>query len=159
MIEQTLVLVKPDGVKRGLVGTIIKRFEQRGLKIVGLKLSQVDPDFSKKHYAAHIDKEFYEGLEQYIVSGPVVAMVIEGLHAVEIIRKIVGGTAPKDALVGTIRGDFAHVSFEHADAQKKSIENLIHASGTQEEAKEEIALWFSIDELHSYKRIEDEHVL
>ncbi len=158
-IEQSLVLVKPDGVKRGLVGEIIKRFEQRGLKIVGLKMSRVDPDFSKKHYAAHIDKEFYEGLEKYIVSGPVAAMVIEGLHAVEVVRKIVGGTAPKDALVGTIRGDFAHTSFEYADSQKKSIENLIHASGTSEEATEEISLWFSIDELHSYKRTEDEHIL
>jgi nucleoside-diphosphate kinase len=146
MIQQTLVLVKPDGVARGLIGEVIKRFEQRGLKIIGLKMVQVDPDFSK-------------GLEGYITSGPVAAIAIEGLHAVEIIRKIVGETAPKDAIIGTIRGDFAHVSFEHADKEKKSVMNLIHASGTLEEAKDEIALWFSIDELHSYKRTDDEHVL
>jgi nucleoside-diphosphate kinase len=159
MIQQTLVLVKPDGVARGLIGEVIKRFEQRGLKIIGLKMVQVDPDFSKKHYASHIDKDFYKGLEGYITSGPVAAIAIEGLHAVEIIRKIVGETAPKDAIIGTIRGDFAHVSFEHADKEKKSVMNLIHASGTLEEAKDEIALWFSIDELHSYKRTDDEHVL
>ncbi|MBT4165861.1 nucleoside-diphosphate kinase [archaeon] len=159
MIEQTLVLIKPDGVARGLVGEITKRFEQRGLKIVGLKLTQINADFSKKHYASHVDKDFYKGLEKYILSGPIVAIAIEGLHAVETVRKIVGGTAPKDAFVGTIRGDFAHVSFEHADKEKKSVANLIHASGTLEEAKEEVALWFSIDELHSYKRTDDDHVL
>jgi len=159
MIEQTLVLVKPDGVERGLIGEVIKRFEQRGLKIIGLKLTQIDSDFSKKHYAAHVDKDFYNGLEKYILSSPVVAIAIEGLHAVEVVRKIVGGTAPKDAQIGTIRGDFAHVSFEHADKEKKSVKNLIHASGTLKEAKEEVSLWFSIDELHSYKRTEDGHVL
>ncbi len=159
MIQQTLVLVKPDGVKRGLVGEIIRRFEQRGLKIVGLKLTQIDEDFSKKHYAVHLDKEFYEALEKYITSSPVVAMVIEGSSAVENVRKIVGGTEPKSAPVGTIRGDFAHISFERADSMKKSVGNLIHASGSLEEAQEEIALWFSVDELNNYKRVEDECVL
>jgi len=159
MIEQTLVLVKPDGVERGLVGEIIKRFEQRGLKIVGLKMVSVDPDFSKKHYAAHIDKDFYKSLEGYVTSGPVVAMVIEGLHSIEVVRKIVGGTEPMSAPVGTIRGDYAHVSFAHADKESKSVMNLIHASGSVEEAKDEVALWFSIDELHSYKRSEDDRVL
>lgn len=159
MIEQTLVLIKPDGVERGLIGEVIKRFEQRGLKIVGLKLTQINSDFSKKHYASHIDKSFYNSLEEYILSGPVVAMIIEGLHAVEIVRKIVGGTAPRDAQLGTIRGDFAHVSFEYADSKKKSVKNLIHASGTVEEAEEEVALWFSINEIYSYNRTEDEHIL
>ena len=119
MIEQTLVLIKPDGVKRGLIGEVTKRFELRGLKIVGLKMVQVDPDFSKKHYAAHIDKKFYKGLEKFIVSGPVVAMIIEGVDAVEVVRKIVGSTEPKGADVGTIRGDFAHISYEHADKKAK----------------------------------------
>jgi nucleoside-diphosphate kinase len=159
MIEQTLVLVKPDGVERGLIGEIIKRFEQRGLKIVGLKMVSVEPDFSKKHYAAHIDKDFYSGLEEYVTSGPVAAMVVEGLHSVEVVRKIVGGTEPMSAPVGTIRGDFAHVSFAHADKEEKCVFNLIHASGNIDEANEEIALWFSIDELHSYKRFGDERVL
>lgn len=158
MIEQTLILVKPDGIKRSLVGEIIKRFEKRGLKIVGLKMVQVDPDFSKKHYAAHIDKEFYQGLEKFIVSGPVVAMVVEGVNSVEVVRKIVGTTEPKSAEVGTIRGDYAHVSYEHADKQKKAIENLIHASGNLKEAEQEVALWFSLDELHSYESVHEKHV-
>tara|TARA_Y100000034_G_scaffold117637_1_gene157320 strand:+ start:2526 stop:3005 length:480 start_codon:yes stop_codon:yes gene_type:complete len=158
MIEQTLILVKPDGVKRSLIGEIIKRFEQRGLKLVGLKMVQVDPDFSKKHYAAHIDKDFYKGLEKFVVSGPVVAMVIEGINSVEVVRKIVGATEPKSAEVGTIRGDYAHISYEHADEQKKAIENLIHASGNVKEAEQEVALWFSLDELHSYETVHEKHV-
>jgi nucleoside-diphosphate kinase len=158
MIEQSLILVKPDGVKRSLVGEIIKRFEQRGLKIVGLKMVQIDPDFSKKHYAAHIDKDFYKGLEEFVVSGPVVAMVIEGVNAVEVVRKVTGTTEPKSAEVGTIRGDYAHISYQHADEQKKAIENLIHASGNLKEAGQEIALWFSLDELHSYKTVHEKHV-
>ncbi|MBT3395459.1 nucleoside-diphosphate kinase [archaeon] len=158
MIEQTLVLIKPDGVKRGLIGEVTKRFELRGLKIVGLKMVQVEPDFSKKHYAAHVDKKFYKGLEKFIVSGPVVAMIIEGVDAVEVVRKIVGSTEPKGADVGTIRGDFAHISYEHADKKDKAIENLIHASGNSEEAKQEVALWFGIDELHSYKLSHEDHI-
>jgi len=158
MIEQSLILVKPDGVKRSLIGEIIKRFEQRGLKIVGIKMVQVDPDFSKKHYAAHIDKKFYEGLEKFIVSGPVVAMVVEGVNSVEVVRKIVGKTEPKSAEVGTIRGDYAHISYGHADEQKKAIENLIHASGNLKEAEQEVALWFGLDELHSYKTVHEKHV-
>lgn len=159
MIQQTLVLVKPDGVKRGLIGEVIKRFEQRGLKIVGLKMIQVDPDFSKKHYSAHISKGFYKNLEKFITSGPVVAIVIEGIDAVEVVRKIVGSTEPKSAPVGTIRGDFAHISLNYADSKGKSAENLIHASGNKEEAEQEVALWFSIDELHSYKLSYEDHVM
>jgi nucleoside-diphosphate kinase len=159
MIEQTLVLVKPDGVKRGLTGDIIKRFEQRGLKIVGLKMVQVNSDFAKKHYAAHVDKDFYPGLEKFIISGPVMAMVLEGVDSVEVVRKIVGSTEPKSAPVGTIRGDYAHSSTEHANEKEESVQNLIHASGNSEEAKEEVALWFSINELHEYKVSNEEHTL
>jgi len=119
---------------------------------------QIDPDFSKKHYAAHIDKDFYKGLEEFVVSGPVVAMVIEGVNAVEVVRKVTGTTEPKSAEVGTIRGDYAHISYQHADEQKKAIENLIHASGNLKEAGQEIALWFSLDELHSYKTVHEKHV-
>ena len=159
MIEQTLILVKPDGVKRGLIGEVIARFEKRGLKIVGMKMVEIDPDFSKKHYAGHVDKYFYADLEKYIVSGPVAALVIEGVHAVEVVRKIVGGTEPKDAAVGTIRGDFAHTSNDYSDEKKKATANLIHASGNLEEANQEVALWFSIDELHSYEAANEEHVM
>jgi nucleoside-diphosphate kinase len=159
MIEQTLVLVKPDGVKRGLIGEVISRFEKRGLKMVGIKMVEVDPDFSKKHYAAHVDKGFYAGVEKYITSGPVVAMIIEGINAIEVVRKIVGSTEPKDALLGSIRGDFAHTSNEYSDAQDKATENLIHASGDLEDSKKEVALWFSIDELHNYKIAHENHVM
>jgi nucleoside-diphosphate kinase len=159
MIEQTLILVKPDGVKRGLIGEVISRFENRGMKIVGIKMVKVDPDFSKKHYAMHVGKGFYAGLEKFITSGPVVAMTVEGVHAVEVVRKIVGSTEPKDAAVGTIRGDFAHTSNDYSDEKKKATENLIHASGNLKEAQQEVALWFSIDELHSYKISQEDHVM
>jgi len=157
-LQQTLVLVKPDGVSRGLTGDVIKRVEQRGLKIVGLKLVKIDSDFSKKHYAAHVEKKFYKGLEKFIVSGPVVAMVIEGVDAIENIRKLAGATEGKAALPGTIRGDFSHVSYSHADEKGIAIKNIIHASGDAEDAEKEIALWFSIDELHSYTRTDETHV-
>ena len=115
MIEQTLILVKPDGVERGIVGNILTRFEHAGLKFVGMKMMWVDKEFSKKHYAEHVEKPFYKGLEEFIVSGPVIAMVLEGLHAVSLVRKIVGATEPKSALPGTIRGDYAHHSYEFTD--------------------------------------------
>ena len=159
MIEQTLVLVKPDGVARGLIGEIIKRFEQRGLKIVGLKLVKIDKDFSKRHYAAHVDKKFYIGLEDLITSGPVVAIVIEGVDAIDNVRKICGATESKSALPGTIRGDYSHVSYSHADEKKMAVKNVVHSSGNAEDAQNEISLWFSIDELHSYKRSEDDQVI
>ena len=159
MIEQTLVLIKPDGVARGLIGETIKRFEQRGLKIVALKLAKVNQDFSKEHYATHLEKDFYKGLEEYITSGPVVAMIIEGVDAIENIRKITGATETKSALPGTIRGDYSHISYSHADEKGIAVKNIIHASENAEEAKKEIALWFSIDEIHSYKKSSDEHVL
>ncbi len=158
MIEKTLVLIKPDGVKRCLIGELVKRFEQRGLKIVGMKMVWVDEDFSKKHYAAHVKKEFYKGLERFITSGPVVALVIEGIHAVGLVRKIVGATEPKSAEIGTIRGDFAHVSYDYADAKGMALKNLIHASGTPEEAITEINLWFKDDEIYDYKSVHETEV-
>ncbi|MEX0920794.1 MAG: nucleoside-diphosphate kinase [Candidatus Pacearchaeota archaeon] len=157
-IQQTLVLIKPDGVQRGLVGEAIKRFEQRGLKIVGIKMVEVDGDFSKKHYAELVNKEFYKGLEEYITSGPVIAIVIEGVDAIENVRKIVGTTESKSAQPGTIRGDFSHISYAYADKKKIAVKNLIHASGNESDAKRELGLWFSVDELHDYKRAEEEHV-
>ena len=158
MIEQTLVLIKPDGVQRGLIGEVLRRFEQRGLKVVGLKLVKIDKDFSKKHYSDHLDKDFYKGLEKFIISGPVVAIVVEGIDAIENVRKLSGNTESKSALPGTIRGDYSHVSYSYADKKGIAIKNLVHASGNKEDAKKEIALWFSIDELHNYKRADEEHV-
>ena len=158
MIERTLVLIKPDGVQRGLSGRILQRFEDAGLKIVGMKMKQVDADFSKQHYSAHLEKPFYPGLEIMITEGPVIAMILEGLHAVELVRKMVGGTEPRTAPPGTIRGDFAHHSYAATDAAGKSIKNLVHASGNVEEAKEEVSLWFSSEELHDYKTVHEVHV-
>lgn len=159
MIEQTLVLVKPDGVSRGLIGEIIRRFEQRGLKIVALKLTRIDHDFAKKHYASHVDKSFYASLEGYITEGPVVAMIVEGVDAVDNVRKLGGATEGEAALPGTIRGDFTHMNYAHADEKNISVKNVLHASGNPKDAKKEIALWFSIDEIHNYKIAGEEHLI
>ncbi|MBR9705488.1 nucleoside-diphosphate kinase [Candidatus Pacearchaeota archaeon] len=161
-LEQTLVLVKPDGVARGLIGEIIKRFEQRGLKIVALKLTQVNKDLAQKHYTDDITKRRGErvrnSLLKYIVESPIVAMIIEGVDAIENVRKIVGVTESKAALPGTIRGDFSHISFAHADEKKIPVKNLIHASSDKADAKRELALWFSVDEIHDYKRSNERHI-
>ena len=162
-IQQTLVLVKPDGVARGLVGEIIKRFEQRGLKIIALKLAKVSKDLAQKHYTDDIAKRRGEAVRKrllkFIVEGPVVAMIVEGVDAIENVRKLCGETESKAALPGTIRGDYSHVSFKHADDKETAVRNLVHASGNEKDAEYEKKLWFSIDEVHSYKRTEDEHVL
>jgi nucleoside-diphosphate kinase len=158
MFERTLVLIKPDGVQRQISGRIIQRFEDVGLKIVGMKMLWIDKTFARKHYSAHVDKPFYAGLEAMITEGPVIAMVLEGLHAVTLVRKLVGGTEPKSAQPGTIRGDFAHHSYEYTDKKGKAIKNLIHASGNAEEANAEVALWFDKKELHDYKTVHESHV-
>jgi len=157
MIQRTLVLVKPDGVQRAIVGEIFTRFEKAGLKIVGLKQVWVDKEFAKEHYADHIDKPFYSGLESLITMGPVIAMVLEGVESVEQVRKMVGATEPKKASPGTIRGDYAHVSYGHADKHRIAIKNLVHASDSVENAKKEIALWFEDKELHTYNSVHDTH--
>ena len=154
-MENTLVLVKPEGVKRHLIGKIIQRFEDAGLKIIGMKQVWVDNEFSKQHYSEHVGKAFYESLEKYITEGPVIAIVLQGVNAVENVRKVVGETEPKSSPPGTIRGDFAHMSFQHADSKGNPLKNLIHASGNLEEAKKEISLWFKDYELHSYKTMQD----
>ncbi len=110
MIERTLVLVKPDGGARGLVGEIISRFESRGLRIVGMKLVCIDKKHAEEHYAIHKDKPFFKGLVGFLTAGPVVAMILEGIAAIDVIRKLTGGTYPNEAAPGTIRGDFAHFS-------------------------------------------------
>tara|TARA_Y100000310_G_C20605654_1_gene775331 strand:- start:392 stop:871 length:480 start_codon:yes stop_codon:yes gene_type:complete len=158
MMEQSLVLLKPDAVQRGLMGRILNRFEDAGLKVVGMKMVWVKTEFAQKHYAAHLEKSFYPGLEKMITEGPVLAMALQGLHAVETVRKMVGGTEPKSAAPGTIRGDFAHHSYEYTDNKGIAIKNLIHASGNLAEAKEEIKLWFKDDELHGYETVHEKHV-
>ncbi len=156
-IERTFIALKPDAVQRGLIGEIISRFEKVGLKIVGMKMVWMDKKFSEKHYIAHLKKDFYKSLETFMTSGPVIAICIEGLHAVELVRKIVGATEPRTALPGTIRGDYSHHSYEYANKKGISIKNLIHASGNLEEAKKEIKLWFKPEELHSYKTVHEVH--
>ena len=159
MLERTLVLVKPDGVRRSLMGEILQRFERTGLKIVAMRMLTMDRDFAKRHYAAHVDKDFYPRLENFIVSGPVVAMVVEGLHAVEMVRKLVGETEPRTASPGTIRGDFAMHSYAYTRANDKAVSNLVHASGDQEDAAREVALWFSPEEIQEFSLDVDNDVL
>jgi len=125
-------MIKPDGVQQGLVGEIISRVEQRGFKILALKMLRVDDETAKKHYAEHADKPFFNSLVEFIKSGPVVAMVIEGEDAISTIREIVGATDPAKAAPGTIRGDFAH-DITH---------NIVHAADSPESAKREICLYF-----------------
>ena len=162
MIERTFVAIKPDGVQRSLVGEVLGRFEKAGLKIIGIKMQWIDKDFAKKHYTEDIEKrrgkKVRDLLMDYISEGPVVAMVLEGIHAIEIVRKIVGGTEPKSALPGTIRGDYCHVSYDYADKQELAIRNIMHASGNKEDAEYEIKLWFKDNELHSYKNAHDVHI-
>ena len=158
MIERTLVLIKPDGVQRCLTGRIIQRFEDVGLKIVGVKMTWVDKEFTRKHYAEHVEKHFYPGLEALLTVGPVIAMVLEGVHVISQVRKMVGATEPRSAQPGTIRGDFAHVSYEYADSKGVTLKNLIHASDSLKSAKREIKLWFKEEELHSYKTVHDVHI-
>ena len=150
-MQRTLVLIKPDGVKRALMGEIIKRFEQRGFKIVGMKMVWIDDEFASTHYAEHVGKSFFDELLTFITSSPVLAFVVEGVNAIKGVRKIVGATNPEDSVPGTIRGDFAHSLVEG--------QNLIHASANVDDASKEIKLWFKPEELHSYSRSDEKHVL
>lgn len=162
MIERTLVLLKPDAVQRCLVGEIIMRFERAGLKIVGMKMVWVDENFALKHYTEDLAKRRGEHVRtmmtQFLREGPIIAIALEGVEAVENVRKIVGSTEPKAAPPGTIRGDYSHVSFGYADEKGIPVRNLIHASGNKEDAKYEVPLWFSEKEMHSYKTVHDMHV-
>lgn len=139
-MEKTLVIIKPDGVQRKLIGQIIERFERKGLKIVGLKMLKVSPKLAEKLYAVHKKKPFYQGLLKFITAGPVVTMVIEAIGAVNICRKLLGATFGSDADAGTIRGDFgASISY-----------NLIHASDSSETARNEISIFFNDSDILSY---------
>jgi len=147
--ERTLVLIKPDGVQRLLAGRILGRYEDRGLKLVGLKLLQVDRDLAERHYAVHREKPFFGSLVDFITSAPLVAAVLDGPNAIAVVRTMNGATRPNEALPGTIRGDFA----------LETAQNLVHASDSAENAAAEIALWFDSSELHGYEREIDHWVL
>src|SRR5476649_2419193 len=159
-MERTLIVVKPDGVQRSLVGRLLQRFEDVGFKIVGMKMVWIDADFAKKHYfdlAERRGEHVLRNMVDLMTEGPVVAVVLEGVEAVENVRRIVGATVPKSAAPGTIRGDFAHHSFAYTDAMQKGIRNLIHASGNVAEAKQEVKLWFEPREIHDYKIDQEKH--
>jgi nucleoside-diphosphate kinase len=141
-------MIKPDGVSRGLIGKVISRIEDKGLKIVGMKMIKLDENLAKKHYAEHKDKPFFESLISFITSAPSVAMAIEGKDAVRILRSIIGNTDPKESPIGTIRGDFG------IDVGK----NIVHASDSIESAKRELELFFSEEELVKYKRAGEEWI-
>jgi nucleoside-diphosphate kinase len=140
--ERTLVLIKPDGVQRLLAGRILARYEERGLKIVGLKLMRVSTELAEQHYAEHRQKPFFRGLVDFITSAPLVAAVLEGPNAIAIVRAMNGATRPHEAAPGTIRGDFA----------LETAQNLVHASDGPETAATELALWFAPGELAEYER-------
>ena len=144
-MEQTLVLIKPDGVQRGLIGEIIGRLERRGLKIVAAKFLSVNQEFAETHYAVHKGKPFYDGLIEYICSAPVMAMVIEGPNAIAAVRQTMGATNPVQAAPGTVRHDLGLVTNR----------NLTHASDAVETAKAEIALWFAETELVQWTKIDE----
>lgn len=143
-MQQTLILLKPDCVHRRLVGSIIQRFEQKGLRLAGLKLLQAGRELAERHYAVHKGKPFYESLLQFLTSGPTVAMVWEGREAVQVARTIMGPTDGTKAPPATIRGDFA-ISIQN---------NLVHGSDSPENARAEIALWFRPDELEGYELVD-----
>ena len=149
MTERTLVLIKPDGVQRLLVGRILGRFEERGLKLVALKLVHVDRVLAEQHYAVHRGKPFFEGLLDFITSSPLVAMALEGPNAIGMVRTMVGSTRPHEAAAGSIRGDLA----------VETAQNLVHASDGPETAAAELALWFKPAELLDYSREIDRWVL
>lgn len=188
-LERTVVLVKPDGVKRGLVGEIVSRLEQRGLKIIALKMVSPTREHSAGHYSGSeawlrgMGEKTLEGFRKYgldvvdkmgtadtleigkivqgwnvdyLASGPVVAMVIEGMHAITTVRKLVGHTIPIQAVPGTIRGDFSVDSNTAANLEQRTVRNLVHASGDPSESEHEIEHWFAPEEIHDYKRSDEE---
>jgi nucleoside-diphosphate kinase len=162
-MERTLIILKPDAMQRGIVGEMITRFEHVGLKIVAAKMLQPD----REHYFHHYEtiskmisrrgKAAFDVVLEMMQTGPVLAMVLEGVEAVEQVRKMVGTTEPKSAVPGTIRGDFAHISFAYANDNGFGVANLIHASGNDKEAAQEIAHWFKPEEIYSYETAHEKY--
>lgn len=147
MLQRTLIILKPDAVKRGLIGKILARFEEKGIKIVAMKMVQLNKEILEKHYAEHKGKAFYESLVRFMQSGPVVLAVLEGFNAIEVVRKMVGATNGREAEPGTIRGDYS----------MSQQNNLIHASADASVAEREIKLFFKEDELLDYEK--NEHIV
>ncbi len=162
-MERTLIILKPDAVQRGIVGEICSRFEKAGLKIVAMKMLQPDEAHYHHHYEdiskmiSRRGKAAFDVTLKMMQMGPVIAAVLEGVEAVATVRKIVGTTEPKEAAPGTIRGDYAHVSFAHANGLNVGIPNLIHASGDPDEAKLEIKHWFEDGEIYDYKTVHERY--
>lgn len=162
-VQRSLVVLKPDAVQRGIVGEIIQRFERVGLKIVGMKMVQPDEKLYRMHYEdigqmiTRRGEQAFRYNVEYMMTGPVIAMVLEGVEAVPLVRKIVGPTEPKSAEMGTIRGDFSHMSFGYSDAKGVGVPNLVHASGNQSEATREIDLWFNANELYDYSDLNEKY--
>ncbi|MHA1594705.1 MAG: nucleoside-diphosphate kinase [Candidatus Baldrarchaeia archaeon] len=147
-IQRTFVMIKPDGVQRGLIGEIISRIERKGLKVVALKMVWLDKERAERLYDIHKGKHFFDELVSFVTSGPVVAMVIEGEEAVSVVRRLIGATNPREASPGTIRGDFG----------LNLTKNIIHAADSVERAKYEMSIFFSDDELYEYERCSDRMV-
>ncbi|MBI5254592.1 nucleoside-diphosphate kinase [Candidatus Falkowbacteria bacterium] len=185
MIEKTLILIKPDAVQRGLIGEIVKRFERVGLKLCAMKMLVALPEFIEKHYTldptwrqrngektikGYLDKgltpptndpmeasgKTLSLLKSYMTSGPIIAMILRGAHAVDIVRKLVGGTEPLTSDVGTIRGDYVLDSYQLSDKDGRSVRNLIHASGSVDEANMEIEHWFKPEEVIEYRLVQEQ---
>jgi len=144
--QRSLVLIKPDGVQRGLIGKIITRFESRGLQLIAMDFRQVTQEFAELHYKAHIGKPFFKGLVKYITASPLVAMIWEGSNAIEAVRQTIGATNPIDASPGSIRHDLAIITSR----------NLVHASDSKETAEKEINLWFEKDTIFPWKRLDED---
>ncbi len=145
MIEKTFVMIKPDGVQRGLIGRIVDRFESRGLKICAMKMMKIPRELAERHYEEHKGKPFYEPLLSHITSGPVICMVLEGENSIAAVRTLIGKTNPQDAVPGTIRGDFAQVTGR----------NIVHGSDSSESARREIKLFFNDYEIQKYDKIDE----
>ena len=143
--ERTFVMIKPDGVQRGLIGKIINRFEKRGLKIIAMKLVSVSKELAEKHYGVHKGKSFFKPTVKYIMSSPVVAMILEGINAIDLVRSMMGKTNPQDAAIGTIRADFGQFIGR----------NIVHGSDEPNTAEFEINLWFKPNEIANYTKIDE----
>jgi len=143
--QRTFVMIKPDGVQRGFIGEIITRFEKKGLKLIAMKMVSVSKDLAEKHYGVHKGKPFFEPTVKYITSSPVVAMVLEGFNAIDLVRNMMGKTNPADATPGSIRGDYGQFIGR----------NIVHGSDGEDTAKFEINLWFKPEEISEYSRIDE----
>jgi nucleoside-diphosphate kinase len=160
-VERTLVLLKPDAVARGLVGPVLTRFENALLKIVATKMVWMDAELTRRHYFDLEDRfgpQVYNAMADFMHTGPVIALILEGVDAIACTRKLVGATYPDQAAPGTIRGDYAHMSKAYANTYKVAVANLVHASGNAEDAAREIDVWFAKEEVHEYLTAAERYV-